>query len=210
MRNTTQWSCCSVTRLNSMIYRCFCFKKSKKDLLEIKAYSRLEKEVSITNILKQLRVLKKLTSSSLGLESWRQALKSHGIKDYSLKFSDSEDEQVKAERKQRNRALLANAFRKRLGLSDNAEQVSKDAPGDSNNILGFAVHGKQDTPAPPQDSFVTHNASEVSFVNTTKVNTTAVKESSLILPDKQFDEIARPNSNNLQDILDTLEKSDNI
>ena len=58
-----------------MIWKFFCFKKSRKDLLEIKAYSRLEKEVSITNILKQLRVLKKLTSDKLGLESWRQALK---------------------------------------------------------------------------------------------------------------------------------------
>ena len=75
MRNTTQWNCCYVTRLNSMIWKFFCFKKSRKDLLEIKAYSRLEKEVSITNILKQLRVLKKLTSDKLGLESWRQALK---------------------------------------------------------------------------------------------------------------------------------------
>ena len=93
-----------------------CFRKRDKDYLEIKAYKRLEKEVTITHILKQLRIFKKLTAERLGLESWRRAIERHGIKDYSLNFSSSEEEKIKQERKQRNSEKLANAFRKRLGL----------------------------------------------------------------------------------------------
>ena len=53
MKNTTQWSTWYVTRMNIMRYCCLCccVRKTQKDLLEIKAYERLEKEVQITHIV---------------------------------------------------------------------------------------------------------------------------------------------------------------
>ena len=52
MRNTTQWDFLYVTKINcKRMFPCCCPKKTQKDLLEIKAYKRLEKEVQITYIL---------------------------------------------------------------------------------------------------------------------------------------------------------------
>ena len=87
-----------------------------KDHLIIKAYKRVEKEITITHILRQLRVFKKLTSKQLGLETWRHALKNYGIKDYTMNFSSSEDEKEKNARKTRNQERLSAAMKRSLGL----------------------------------------------------------------------------------------------
>ena len=57
VKNTTQWSCLSVLMLNlkqSLPMRCRkgCFKMRDKDHLVIKAYKRVEKELTITHILR--------------------------------------------------------------------------------------------------------------------------------------------------------------
>ena len=52
-----------------------------------------------------------LVSSNLeGLQSWRDALKQHGIKDFSMEFSSSEDDNDKAERKLTTRNKIASAL----------------------------------------------------------------------------------------------------
>ena len=74
--------------------------------------------MNVVHILKQLRVFKKLTQSNLdALQTWRNAVLNYGVKEYTEKFSSSEDEQWKSNRVERNKGMLQIGFRKRLGLT---------------------------------------------------------------------------------------------
>ena len=96
-KNNIQWQCCSVVLMNLRIRlpklcRIFCCKRSRSDEVVIKTYRKLEKEVTITNILKQIRILRMLTTKSLGPRSWRQALGQDSLKEYKLTCTSSEEE----------------------------------------------------------------------------------------------------------------------
>ena len=146
----------------------------------------------------------------LGLESWRHALKKHGIKDYKLNFSSSEDEQEKAERKQKSKASFANAVQSKFGLKVPANQDTKDVtPRDGHNTLSFLNLGVNNRQPTSPDQSVAQNTSENSFVKTTKVDLNA-SDQNIDQIEKKFNEIVDPNRDNPLDILNTFGRDDKI
>jgi len=58
-----QWNCCRVLLSNIQMFlpkrfMCCCLKMQQRDRIFVKGFTKLEKEIAITRILKQLRVLK--------------------------------------------------------------------------------------------------------------------------------------------------------
>ena len=71
-----------------MVNSC-CSRKFKRDQDVVKAYHKLEKEVKIGTIIRQLRVLRKLAKEQLGTKSWSNALRCDGVKEYQFCTSSS-------------------------------------------------------------------------------------------------------------------------
>ena len=75
-RNTIQWNCCRVLTNNLKLrlprsLQCCCCKPKGKEKRMLKSYRRLEKELTISNLIRQVRLLKKLTQGKLGSDfSW--------------------------------------------------------------------------------------------------------------------------------------------
>lgn len=96
VRNNVQWNTCKTMCLNLRTfvkprYLCLCCapKNSREQKLEVKSFKHIMQEVSIVNILKQLRVLKAAVKSSLPKHEWKMLNDSYALMAYSDLDSDS-------------------------------------------------------------------------------------------------------------------------
>ena len=91
-RNLTQWTCFAPLWL---CFRYNCAYCCKKKILNarLRAYEKVQREVKVTHIVKQLRVLRNIVKTKLNVKghNWTKAMALHGIKDY-RDFSSSDEE----------------------------------------------------------------------------------------------------------------------
>ena len=77
----TNWHCCRVTTFNFWRYwpkKCRPCKTDRKERILLDHYQKVEKEVHVTYILQQLRILKAITKSSITKKEWQRNKFEHG------------------------------------------------------------------------------------------------------------------------------------
>lgn len=90
-----QWNCCRVLCLNLRLRCpqfcskvCCCLRLDKKRRILNKNYRNLEKEIHISYILKQLRVVKNLVKEGLTQDQWKRAFAKYSL----ISYMTSEDD----------------------------------------------------------------------------------------------------------------------
>ena len=97
VRNNVQWNtfktiCLNLRTFISHRYLCHCCSQSKvrESRLEVRGYNHVRQEISIVNILKQLRVLKAIAKEGKTDHEWRLLNHEHALMAYSELDSDAQ------------------------------------------------------------------------------------------------------------------------
>lgn len=93
-RNNVQWNCRRMIRTNiqMIIPDCCicCYKAEKRDRIFIKGFQKLQKEIQVVNVLKQLRVLKGIAKENLTQAEWQDVFNKYSLKKIDYEKSDEE------------------------------------------------------------------------------------------------------------------------
>ena len=84
---TIQWNMCSVILIHIFArcpkrFLCYCLRPSREQRMRANCYKHVLNEVSITHIIKQLRVLNAAAKQNVGPINWRRLTRQHSIKRY--------------------------------------------------------------------------------------------------------------------------------
>ena len=103
LRNDVQWNMCKALLLNLQTFCqpkylcCGCLRPSRKQSLRVKGYKHVLKEISIANILKQIRVLKGAVKGERTVDEWKNLKMSHALMAYSDLDSENQNQQEAAQ-----------------------------------------------------------------------------------------------------------------
>lgn len=88
--NDMRMNCCRLTLWNIQIilnkkHLCCCLKVDKKNEMIVKSFKRAEKEIQVTELIKQIRVLKGIAIQGKEPNFWQQAYQNYRLKPLEIK-----------------------------------------------------------------------------------------------------------------------------